>query len=364
MKRPGLVSMVTAVLFAIHAPSERAMAAHDAIHGIWMQAATMPAPEMSHEAVLLRDGRVMVLGGEPLLGVPVSWTQVYDPSTRSWSTSESMHFARIGFTASVLGDGRVLVVGGVDDNLNDLASAEVWTPATDTWSLLPNLLQTRFSQSASLLPDGRVLLVGGIVGGAISRSTVIFDPTSDVFVTGPPTRFPHAQACIAVLRDGRILVAGGYGGNPEVYDPHAQSWTPTGVTPKRIRPLMSSLPDGSVLLAGGTSPGGRDLRTASVFHPADNRWTDTGSLREPRNSEAGALLRDGRVLVAAGEQVDDHLLRTAELYDPGKRAWTVTAPMHVARSGATSTVLLDGTVLVCGGGDFIGALSSCETYHS
>jgi len=112
--------MVTAVLFAIHAPPERAMAAHDAIHGIWMQAATMPAPEMSHEAVLLRDGRVMVLGGEPLLGVPVSWTQVYDPSTRSWSTSESMHFARIGFTASVLGDGRVLVVGGVDDNLNDL----------------------------------------------------------------------------------------------------------------------------------------------------------------------------------------------------------------------------------------------------
>jgi hypothetical protein len=363
MKRLVLVSVVTVALLGSQAPAGRAAAAHDAEYGVWTRAASMPAPMTSHQAVLLRDGRVLVLGGEGMLGVPVSWTQVYNPSTRGWSMATTMHVARIGFTASVLRDGRVLAVGGIGATMNDLASAEVWNPETGTWTMLPNLPQTRFSQSASVLRDGRVLLVGGIVDGTISRSTVIFDPANDAFIAGPSTHAPHAQACALIMRDGRVLVAGGYGGNPEIYDPRSNSWAVTGATPQRIRPLMTILPNGSVLLAGGTDPGEHDLRTASVFRPADNRWTDTGPLHVPRDSEFGVLLPDGRVLVAGGEQVDHHLLKTAELYDPGKRAWSMTAPMRAARTGATSTLLRDGKVLVCGGADFIGALSSCELYH-
>ena len=63
---------------------------------------------MSQEAVLLHDGRVLVMGGEIVLGVPAAVTQMYDPSTRVWSAEVSMHTARIGFTATVLQDGRVL----------------------------------------------------------------------------------------------------------------------------------------------------------------------------------------------------------------------------------------------------------------
>src|SRR5579864_7017609 len=93
--------------------------------------------------------------------------------------------------------------------------------------------------------------------------------------------------------NGRVLVAGGYGGNPEIYDPRSNSWAVTGATSQRIRPLMTTLSDGSVLLAGGTGRGEHDLRTASVFRPADNRWTNTGLLHDSRNSEFGALLPDG-----------------------------------------------------------------------
>lgn len=363
MRRHIWISVIAVVLWALQPPAGRAIAADEAVHGAWTEAPSMPSPLMSHGAVLLHDGRIMVVGGEPMLGVPVSWTQIYDTSTRLWSTTSRMHVARIGFTASVLRDGRVLVAGGIDANMSDLSSAELWSPRTGTWSLLPNLAQTRFSQSASTLPDGRILLVGGIVGGTISRSTVIFDPTSSVFAAGPLTRFPHAQASAIVMHDGTVLVAGGYGGNPEVYNSRSNTWRATGATVHRIRPLMMLLPDGSVLLIGGTSLGGRDLRTVSVYHPNDNRWADTGLLHDPRNSGSGALLPDGRVLVAGGEQVNDHLLKSTELYDPRRRAWSMTAPLHAARSGATSTVLQDGTVLVCGGGDFTGALRSCESYR-
>ncbi len=132
MQLRSLVSGVTLLLLGFQTPLERATAAPDTIHGAWIRAASMPAPVMSQEEVLLHDGRVMVLGGESMLGVPVPWTQLYDPSTRAWSIGRSMHLARIGSNASVLRDGRVLVVGGIHANMNDLASAELWAPGTNT----------------------------------------------------------------------------------------------------------------------------------------------------------------------------------------------------------------------------------------
>ncbi len=363
MKRQVFVSIIALALLTLRTPLAQAATSSGPAPGTWTMAPSMPAPVTSHEAVLLQDGRVLVMGGETVLGVPTAVTQMFDPSTRIWSAEADMHTARIGFTAIVLRNGRVLVVGGIGTAMNDLESVEIFDPQTDRWTLLPALPQSRFSQSASLLPDGRVLEVGGIVNHIIARSTLIFDPMRDVFVSGPATRFPHAQQGALTLRDGRILIAGGYGGGPETYDPRSNSWRAVGTTPARIRPTMAPLPDGSVLLAGGTDRQGRDLSTVSVFHPDTNRWTVAGQLRAPRNSSIGGLLSDGRVLVAGGEQVNEHLLRTAELYDPRVRAWTPAAPMKFARSGSTSTALQDGTLLVCGGSGYAGTLSSCERFH-
>ncbi|HEX6505995.1 MAG TPA: hypothetical protein VF221_00030, partial [Chloroflexota bacterium] len=256
-----------------------------------------------------------------------------------------------------------LVAGGIGATMNDLASAEVFDPRTNMWTILPPLPQSRYSQSASLLADGRVLLVGGIVNHVISRSTILFDPARNVFISGPPTHFLHAQQCAVTLANGRILIAGGYGGQPETYDPASYSWKPAGSTPARIRPTMTLLPDGLVLLAGGTNRRDHDLSTASVFHPNTNRWTVTGPMHVPRNSGVAGVLSDGMVLVAGGEQVDDHLLKTAELYNPNVHSWGPAPPMKVARSGSTSTILLDGTLLVCGGSGFAGTLSSCEFFR-
>lgn len=363
MKRLVYVSIFSLILTGLHVFQARAAPIATTVSGQWTVAPSMPAPLMSHQAVLLHDGRVLILGGESVLGVPTDIAQMYDPATGIWSIETSMHTARIGFTATVLLDGRVLVVGGIGMNMTDLASAELFDPQTNRWTVLPALPQTRFSQSASMLPDGRVLLVGGIVDHIISRSTFIFDPAHSIFVSGPPTHFAHAQQSALTIGNGEILIAGGYGGDPELFNPLSKTWKTVGSTPLRIHPIMTLLPGGSVLLAGGTSRKNRDLRSVQIFHPASDRWTDTASLQVRRNSESGALLPDGQVLVAGGEQVDHHLLKTAELYDASARVWRHAAPMHVARSGSTSTLLRNGALLVCGGGGFNGALSSCETFR-
>jgi len=123
MKRQVLLSMVALTLLTLRTPLAQAATSSGPASGTWTVAPSMPAPVTSHGAVLLHDGRVLMMGGETVLGVPTAVTQMFDPSTRVWSAEISMYTARIGFSATVLQDGRVLVVGGIDPTMSDLKSA-------------------------------------------------------------------------------------------------------------------------------------------------------------------------------------------------------------------------------------------------
>lgn len=79
----------------------------------------MRASRFGHTATLLRDGRVLVVGGfnlkpnfEILSGEPVTTAELYDPATRKWSGAASPAVPRYGHTATLLDDGTVLVIGG------------------------------------------------------------------------------------------------------------------------------------------------------------------------------------------------------------------------------------------------------------
>ena len=95
---------------------------------------------------------------------------------------------------------------------------------------------------------------------------------------------------------------------------HAQvsgSWTPAGTIPWTTNgPTSTLLPDGTVLVAGGTgaSTPADDRASAAVYDPGTNSWTPTASMLHPRVSHAATLLcntsqgacGDDRVLVVGG----------------------------------------------------------------
>jgi hypothetical protein len=224
------------------------------------------------------------------------------------------------------------------------------------------LPDVRFSHSATLLPDGRVLVVGGIVHRAISRSVLIYDPRKRAWTAGPPTLSPHAQQDALTLPDRRVLIAGGYGGRAEVYDPRAAKWTEVGGPDVLAHPILAPLRNGNALLATGVDNVGHAFRSTSLFDPKTDRWRSGAAMVTGRDSPIGAELRDGRVLVAGGA-ANRHVLRSAEIYDARSNRWAPAAPMLHARSAASALLLRNGRVLVCGGSWYGAVLNSCELYH-
>jgi hypothetical protein len=102
------------------------------------------------------------------------------------------------------------------------------------------------------------------------------------------------------------------------------------------------LTDGRVLVGGL----GLDLNQAALFDPTSNKWTLTGSLNTGRRNFGASLLPDGRVLVAGGTKVNNTPTSSAEIFDPATGKWTTTGSMKEAIGNAVATLLTGGTIAI------------------
>ena len=182
----------------------------------WQQAATMEQPLFRQAAVLLSDGRVLVVGGVSLSdGKESARAEIYDPATDTWTPTEDMATDRGEPKAVLLSDGRVLVTG--DKSLDFRAvtgKAETYDPDTGAWSSIEDMSKASIGHTLTLLPDGRVLAAGGVHPtnrhfGAYS-TTEIFDPTSNSWSPGPELAQPRIHHSATLTPDGRVLLIGGF----------------------------------------------------------------------------------------------------------------------------------------------------------
>jgi len=256
---------------------------YDPITGTWTATGGMTEPHLGHAATLLPDGRVLVVGGlEPTGSQIVSGrysrlasAELYDPATGTWTATRDMAQARHGHTATLLPNGLVLVAGGYDGDRR--ASAELYDPATGRWTATGDMTEPYGSHTATLLPNGTVLVAGG-------------DAPSGPGAIG----WPHAA----------------------IYDPTTETWTAMGdMIAAPLGHAATLLPDGRVLVSGGRVHGGPEsakFNDAEVYDPVTGRWTVTASMAEAREGHTATLLPDGSVLVSGGTDQ----LSAAELFDP------------------------------------------------
>jgi len=132
--------------------------------------------------VKLNDGRVLVMGGVTQEGMPPTPSaEIFDPKTQKWTFTGSMTTPREDHAAVLLREGRVLVGGGEQNGEESprFTSAEIFDPETGNWSPTGsmNVGRSEIEYAAVRLQDGRVLVPGGHSAPHTETNTAdLFDP--------------------------------------------------------------------------------------------------------------------------------------------------------------------------------------------
>ena len=303
--------------------------------GTWSVTGQMNTPRIDAATALLQNGQVLAAGGTSATGTfAISSAELYNPATGTWSVTGSMHQGRSGIngagaSATLLPDGQVLIAGGEDANFNSLSSAELYNPATGKFTPTGSMTTALGDPSATLLNNGQVLMAEGGVADLYNPATGKFTATGSM-LSG------HAAPVGTLLPDGDVLVTGKGAVFAELYNPATGQWsnasTGLGLCNSNMECRQFStatlLPTGNVLLAGGlvglvSNP--QTTPTAMLYNPATNAWTATGSMTTGRENQTATLLPDGQVLMAGGTLFDHpstghpgllEILTSAELYTP------------------------------------------------
>jgi Galactose oxidase, central domain len=191
---------------------------YDPAIGSFIPTGSLGVGRYGHTATALPGGKVLIAGGERIdedgFDIALGSAEIYDPSTGRFRPTGSMRVARKHHTATLLRNGQVLIAGGEDNNGHALESAELYNPGSGTFRTVGRMMTAHDSHTATLLGDGRVLIAGGFSGSnGVTAAAELFDPAGDRFVDTGNMHIAREFFTATLMSDGRVLMAGGFGFN-------------------------------------------------------------------------------------------------------------------------------------------------------
>ena len=289
----------------------------------------------------LPDGRLLISGGHVDDHVGDAQAIIFDPTTGTWEAGlPKMNAGRWYPTSTTLPSGEILVVSGEMDGSQDLNPLpQVFEPDTGKWrDLVDAQMELPYYPRQFVGPDGRVFIASP------RRMSYWLDPSG----TGSITKFknsnyvaPRSYGGAVMYEPGKILIVGG--GTPptnsaEVIDLNTPDPTWQLVAPmknKRRQVNAVVLPDGKVMVIGGSSGAAFSDASKAVFEPEvwdpkTNTWTEWAKQASFRGYHSTAvLLPDGRVLSGGGRHDSSGQVFSPPYLFRGERPDMGSAPVRI-----------------------------------
>jgi galactose oxidase len=286
----------------------------------------------------LPDGRLLVAGGHLTDRHGLNQATIYNPATNTWTPTAAMNAGRWYPTAIALPSGSVLVLSG---SFSD--------PKQPPPSIANNVIPQIWS-------NGNFTNIA--TANALGNPNAVIDLFPRMHVA-----FSGLIYMTSLVQTWSLDI-----GNPVV--PGGGTWTELSI--QRPNGLCDYAPSvlydvDKVLFVGGGNPPTPNAETIDLSQ-ANLDWQSTDPMNFPRRQHNATILPDGTVLVTGGtrgsgapgtDAAFNNLdagqpVHIAELWDPKKRQWTMLAAENTDRCYHSTAVLLpDGRVLSAGGGEFI-----------
>ena len=278
--------------------------------GSWITLTNAPPAQVA-TTFLLTDGTVLAQGVSTN-----QWYRLTPDATGSyangtWATMASSVHAPLYYSAGVLRDGRVIVVGGEYDAgaLIWLLGVEIYDPVANTWTTLPTPPGwIRIGDAPGcVLPDGRF-----IVGQVAARDVAIYDPATNAWTAAADKINWVGEESWSLLPDGTIhAVDCSSPPNAEKYIIAADTWVVAGATPQVLVDSISEigasalLPDGRLFVIGAT--GFTALYTPPPVADQPGTWAQGPTIPQVNPNQPlgtvdapACVLPNGNVLFSAG----------------------------------------------------------------
>jgi N-acetylneuraminic acid mutarotase len=131
----------------------------------WKEGPSFPGPARNHTGGVATGGRFYILAGRD--GDNLAAAERYDPRRRSWEELPRLRTARGGIAAVRLRDGRIVVFGGEEltPGGETIAAVELFDPRTRRWRSLPDMRTPRHGLGGVALGRRVYAIEGGTSPG-------------------------------------------------------------------------------------------------------------------------------------------------------------------------------------------------------
>ncbi len=287
--------------------------------GAWTQLLNLLTPRAYHTATLLPNGNVLIAGGFNAVGVPLSSTEIYNPTANTITSGPNMSYTRAHHTATLMptgssgGNGNVLIAGGYGNTGSSspivLNTAEIYNTSNNTFATTTNMNTARYGHHAvwsntTVVALGGISIVPTVGNNATPISAVeayawsVPSWTNGASMTSPRAFF---GATNIISTPNILIVAGNCArlgwdntgtytlvglGTSQVYTPSTNTWASevqmntsltSGTTVQFIQnSLVTSYTSGNIIAGyvNCISSGGNSFLSPLQYNTTTNVWSD------------------------------------------------------------------------------------------